>query len=147
MAIESHLRLLGALIQGAIDTIEARFEAESVEFPALEVPFDPAGTAESVLLEPEMLAATAQIVAAASQLIAMVRSPVQTLVEHSMVVRPALGSTYPRLIIIFVTPMTSSTYPPASGRRRKATWWRSSARRGRWYAVGFFSLCLFIGSH
>ncbi|KAJ7447576.1 O-methyltransferase [Mycena galericulata] len=85
MASKSHLRLLGDLILTSIDIIERRLEAESLAFPALAEPFDPGSQAESVLLEAQMLAATSHIVAAASQLIAMVRSPVQTLVEHSMV--------------------------------------------------------------
>ncbi|KAJ7724579.1 O-methyltransferase [Mycena maculata] len=85
MAIKSHLRLLGALISTSIETIETRLEAESVEFPSLAMPFDPAAKAEAILLEGQMLDATSRIVAAASQLIAMVRSPIQTLVENSMV--------------------------------------------------------------
>ncbi|KAJ7851072.1 O-methyltransferase [Mycena olivaceomarginata] len=81
---KSHLRLLGDLIFTSIDAIEARLSAECVEFPALGEPFNPMDRAESVLLEDEMLAATSHIIAAASQLIAMVRSPVQTIMEYSL---------------------------------------------------------------
>ncbi|KAJ7872708.1 O-methyltransferase [Mycena leptocephala] len=81
---KSHLRLLGELILESIHTIECRLDAECVEFPALAQPFNPNSRAEAVLLEDGMLAATSQIVAAASQLIAMVRSPVQTIMENSM---------------------------------------------------------------
>ncbi|KAJ7473961.1 O-methyltransferase [Mycena latifolia] len=84
MASKSHLRLLADLILESIHTIELRLEAECVEFPALTDPFDPTTKAESVLLEADMLTATSQIVAAASQLIAMVRSPVQTVMEYSL---------------------------------------------------------------
>ncbi|KAJ7611513.1 O-methyltransferase [Mycena polygramma] len=83
-APKSHLRLLGELILDSIDAIEARLDAEAVEFPALADPFEPTTRAESVLLEAEMLTATSHIVAAASQLIAMVRSPVQTIMENSL---------------------------------------------------------------
>jgi hypothetical protein len=85
---KSHLRLLGELILESIHTIECRLDAECVEFPALAQPFNPNSRAEAVLLEDGMLAATSQIVAAASQLIAMVRSPVQTIMENSMLVNP-----------------------------------------------------------
>ncbi|KAF8185273.1 O-methyltransferase [Mycena galopus ATCC 62051] len=82
----SHLRLLGDLILRSIHAIESRLDAEGegVKFPALAEPFNPEDKAERVLLEGEMLAATSQIVAAASQLIAMVRSPVQTIMENSL---------------------------------------------------------------
>ncbi|KAJ7115333.1 O-methyltransferase [Mycena epipterygia] len=83
MTSKSHLRRLGELILESIDTIECRLAVESLEFPALTDPFDPAGKAECVLLEAQILTATSRIVAAASQLIATVRSPVQTMVENS----------------------------------------------------------------
>ncbi|KAJ7122489.1 O-methyltransferase, partial [Mycena crocata] len=84
MVSPSHLRLLGNLIMQAIDTIEHRLEEESMQFPALNEPFDAEAKVEAVLLEADMVAATANIVAAASHLIAAVRSPVQTMVENSM---------------------------------------------------------------
>ncbi|KAJ7787340.1 hypothetical protein B0H14DRAFT_2629516 [Mycena olivaceomarginata] len=58
--------------------------AECVEFPSLAEPFAQGARAEEVLLEAEMLAATSHIVAAASQLIAIVRPPVQTIMENSL---------------------------------------------------------------
>jgi hypothetical protein len=84
---KSPLRLLGDLILQSIETIEARLEADSVAFPALDDPFVPQSKAESVLLETEIMTATNHIVAAASQLIAMVRPPVQTIMEDSLLVR------------------------------------------------------------
>ncbi|KAJ7088438.1 O-methyltransferase [Mycena belliarum] len=84
MAPKSHLRLLGTLILRSIHAIEARMEAESIEFPSLADPFDPKAKPEAVLLEADILAAIAHIVAAASQLIATVRSPVQTVMEYSL---------------------------------------------------------------
>ncbi|KAF7338950.1 O-methyltransferase [Mycena venus] len=86
-ASKSHLRLLGELILKEIDVIERRLataESAPLEFPTLDKPFDPTDRVERVLLEGKMLAATSHIVAAASQLIAMVRSPVQTMMENSM---------------------------------------------------------------
>ncbi|KAJ6501155.1 O-methyltransferase [Mycena vitilis] len=83
MAPKSHLRLLGELILDSIDAIEARLDAEGADFPAMADPFQPGSKAESVLLG--LTATTSRIVAAASQLIAMVRSPVQTIMENSLV--------------------------------------------------------------
>ncbi|KAJ7890328.1 O-methyltransferase [Mycena leptocephala] len=81
---KSSLRLLGELILASIDAIEARLNAECVEFPSLAEPFARGARVEEVLLEAEMLTATSHIVAAASQLIAIVRPPVQTIMENSL---------------------------------------------------------------
>ncbi|KAJ7852947.1 O-methyltransferase-domain-containing protein [Mycena olivaceomarginata] len=78
----SDLRVLGELIIESIKTIESRFNHEDIDFPALANPFNGERKAESILLEPEISTARSYIVAAASQLIAMVRSPVQTMVEN-----------------------------------------------------------------
>jgi hypothetical protein len=83
----SDLRVLGELILDSIETIESRFSHEDIDFPALANPFNGECKAESILLEPEISTARSYIVAAASQLIAMVRSPVQTMVENGLVVR------------------------------------------------------------
>ncbi|KAJ7752262.1 O-methyltransferase [Mycena olivaceomarginata] len=81
----SDLRVLGELILDSIETIESRFSHEDIDFPALANPFNGECKAESILLEPEISTARSYIVAAASQLIAMVRSPVQTMVENGLV--------------------------------------------------------------
>ncbi|KAJ7828335.1 O-methyltransferase [Mycena leptocephala] len=78
------LRTLGELIFKSIQTIESRLEQEHLKFPALKEPFDPAGRAESVLLETEICLARSCIVAAALQLIAMVRSPVESIIETGL---------------------------------------------------------------
>ncbi|KAJ7828007.1 O-methyltransferase [Mycena leptocephala] len=78
------LRTLGELISKSIQTIESRLQQEHLKFPALKEPFDPAGRAESVLLETEICLARSCIVAAASQLIAMVRSPAQSIIETGL---------------------------------------------------------------
>ncbi|KAJ7829471.1 hypothetical protein B0H14DRAFT_2366585 [Mycena olivaceomarginata] len=81
----SDLRVLGELILESIKTIESRFNHEDIDFPALANPFNGECKEESILLEPEISTAGSYIVAAASQLIAMVRSPVQTMVENGLV--------------------------------------------------------------
>ncbi|KAJ7794614.1 O-methyltransferase [Mycena olivaceomarginata] len=85
MATPSDLCLLGEIIINSIQIIERRFNNEQVGFPALKDPVDPTSKSEALLLDPEISTARSCIVAAASQLIAMVRSPVQTLVENGLV--------------------------------------------------------------
>ncbi|KAJ7829596.1 O-methyltransferase [Mycena olivaceomarginata] len=85
MATPSDLCLLGEIILNSIQIIERRFNNEQVGFPALKDPVDPTSKSEALLLDPEISTARSCIVAAASQLIAMVRSPVQTLVENGLV--------------------------------------------------------------
>ncbi|KAJ7609461.1 O-methyltransferase [Roridomyces roridus] len=84
---QSHtdLRLLGALITTSIDTILARFDDQSLWFPSLHDPDISESPAERLLGETQMIEAKNVIVAAAAQIVAMVRSPVQTVVEWSMV--------------------------------------------------------------
>ncbi|KAJ6601633.1 O-methyltransferase [Mycena sp. CBHHK59/15] len=84
MSSKSHLRLLGELILKSIDSIESRLASEFTEFPTLFDPFDPAKKVEIILQEEEMLAATSHIVAAASQLVATVRPPAQSVVDNSL---------------------------------------------------------------
>ncbi|KAJ7804899.1 O-methyltransferase, partial [Mycena olivaceomarginata] len=76
---------LGEIIINSIQIIERCFNNEQVGFPALKDPVDPTSKSEALLLDPEISTARSCIVAAASQLIAMVRSPVQTLVENGLV--------------------------------------------------------------
>ncbi|KAJ7812766.1 O-methyltransferase [Mycena leptocephala] len=80
----SDLRLLGELILQSIQTIESRLESENPQFPALKEPLNHTCTVEGVLLEAEISTARSHIVAAASQLIAMVRSPVETMIENGL---------------------------------------------------------------
>ncbi|KAF7372267.1 O-methyltransferase [Mycena venus] len=68
----------------SIDAIESRLETESIEFPVLANTVDPSSKAESLLREADIVNATSYIVAAASQLITTVRTPVQTNVENSL---------------------------------------------------------------
>ncbi|KAJ7939652.1 O-methyltransferase, partial [Mycena leptocephala] len=75
---------LGELILQSIQTIESRLESENLQFLALKEPLDNTCKVESVLLEAEISTARSHIVAAASQLIAMVRSPVETMIENGL---------------------------------------------------------------
>ncbi|KAF8990766.1 O-methyltransferase [Cyathus striatus] len=81
--LSSPLRLLGRLITSSIEQIEAQLEREGVTYPSLQGPFDPTSKAESALLHPDVLSASSLIIAAASQLIATVRHPAQTVIDNS----------------------------------------------------------------
>ncbi|CAK5264086.1 unnamed protein product, partial [Mycena citricolor] len=84
MATKSQLRTLADLLLNSVNSIETRLASRNLAFPSLATPFDPHTEAESVLRETDMLSAVSQIVAAASQMIAMVRTPVETVMEYSM---------------------------------------------------------------
>ncbi|KAK7065068.1 O-methyltransferase [Favolaschia claudopus] len=82
---KSPLRLLVELISNNVEALETRLFSEGLQFPLLADPYDPKNPVERLLSEnPAMLEATSVIVAAASQLVAMVRSPVQTMMEGSL---------------------------------------------------------------
>ncbi|KAF5363098.1 hypothetical protein D9757_012044 [Collybiopsis confluens] len=80
----SPLRLLAQIITDSIDTIENRLADASTSFPSLDEPMDPTSKVESILVEPDMSRATSHIVAAAAQLMATVRQPVQTIMDDAL---------------------------------------------------------------
>ena len=84
---KSSLRQLGEIILNSIDTIEERLASDSLDLPSLDDPFDPTAKVETVLQEPDMVAATAFIVAAAAQLIKSIRNPVQAVLSDALSVR------------------------------------------------------------
>lgn len=86
----SDLRLLSTLISSSIETIESRMSAQGHSFPSLDVPFDPSSKAELTLLEADVQHATEIIIAAASQLIRMVRHPTTTVVNDTVSVSTRL---------------------------------------------------------
>ncbi|KZV88449.1 S-adenosyl-L-methionine-dependent methyltransferase [Exidia glandulosa HHB12029] len=77
----ANLRKLAAIINAALDTLERELAAESLEFPALDVPYDSTAPAERVLERESAAHAVDLIVAASSQLCASVRKPTITTVE------------------------------------------------------------------
>ncbi|KAE9386357.1 O-methyltransferase [Gymnopus androsaceus JB14] len=83
MAVSS-LRLLGQIITDSIDIIERRMADASLSFPSLDEPFNSTSKVESVLVEPDMSKATSHIIAAAAQLTATVRRPVQTIMDDAL---------------------------------------------------------------
>ena len=105
MATKSTLRLLRDIINDSIDLIESRLAAKGATFPSLNDPFIPTSDAEAILLEPDVLSATSHIVAAASQLIATVRHPAQTVVDDVLLVWPI-----PFLHLVLETKLLISRY-------------------------------------
>ncbi|TFY71901.1 hypothetical protein EVG20_g1114 [Dentipellis fragilis] len=75
----AELKALANLIQSNVDRIKATAASESLEFPSLWTTFSP--QSEAARQSPDIADATAQIVAAASQLIAAVRPPPLTVMS------------------------------------------------------------------
>ncbi|KAA1472201.1 O-methyltransferase [Dentipellis sp. KUC8613] len=75
----AELKALASLIQSNVGRIEAAAASESLEFPSLWTTFSP--QSEAARQSPDIADATAQIVAAASQLIAAVRAPPLTVMS------------------------------------------------------------------
>ncbi|KAF7349748.1 hypothetical protein MSAN_01701700 [Mycena sanguinolenta] len=71
----STLRRLANIINEAIDEIEGVYAAADISLPSLDAPFNPANPTEALLQNPIVEGATLNIVAAASQLSAMVANP------------------------------------------------------------------------
>ncbi|KAF8181637.1 S-adenosyl-L-methionine-dependent methyltransferase [Pholiota molesta] len=76
------LRSLAALISDSISAIEQTCTAKNVEIPSLNDPFSP--QTEAPLMDPAIAEAASIIIAAASQLIAMVRPAPMSLLTTSM---------------------------------------------------------------
>ncbi|KIK56925.1 hypothetical protein GYMLUDRAFT_75954 [Collybiopsis luxurians FD-317 M1] len=103
MAVSS-LRALAQIITGSIDVIERRLTDASETFPSLDESFDPTTNVESILAEPEMSRATSLIIAAAAQLTAAVRRPLQTIMDNclsfhlSWCVRAAIDGSFVEIV-------------------------------------------------
>ncbi|KAJ7058337.1 S-adenosyl-L-methionine-dependent methyltransferase [Mycena amicta] len=75
------LRQLVALISASLDTMEEAFARSSVPVPTLGTIYDSSSAAEAVRTDPEVATAVLNIVAAAGQLTAAVRSPENALLH------------------------------------------------------------------
>ncbi|KAA1468514.1 O-methyltransferase [Dentipellis sp. KUC8613] len=75
----AELKALSDLIKSNIDRIEAASKSTSLEFPSPWTPFTPPSEAGRMI--PDVVDATTQVVAAASQLIAAVRPPPLTIIS------------------------------------------------------------------
>jgi hypothetical protein len=63
-----------------------------LDFPDLDLPGDPSSPAEQLTSRPDVANAISRIVAAASQLAVVVRSPFLTICDATMIVRPISSS-------------------------------------------------------
>lgn len=78
----SELRALHAIIGAALDDIQHAYEhgeEKAQDFPALSAPYAPASAAEALALHPDVMRASARIVAATGQLAVAVQNPFMTL--------------------------------------------------------------------
>ena len=69
------------------------------DFPDLDLPGDPSSPAEQLTSRPDVANAISRVVAAASQLAVIVRSPFLTICDATMIVRPVSSSFGPPLFI------------------------------------------------
>ena len=98
MVTKSTLSLLRDIINNSIDVIESHLATKGATFPSLNDPFIPTSDAEAILLEPDVISATSHIIAAASQLVATVRHPAQTVIDDTLSVwQILLSSLIPEL--------------------------------------------------
>ncbi|KAF9016933.1 O-methyltransferase [Hymenopellis radicata] len=79
---KSALRLLADIISESVDQIEAHLDEAGVEFPSTDAPFDPSSPAERTLLDDKLYLPKKLVVAAAAQLLATVRHPVETVIDY-----------------------------------------------------------------
>lgn len=94
MTSVSSLRALSDIIADSVTQIEQCYAKASATVPLLDEPFNPANQAEAVAMDPAVGAASALIIAAASQLTATVRHPALSLMNGALsVMFPSHPST------------------------------------------------------
>ncbi|KAJ6583050.1 O-methyltransferase [Mycena vulgaris] len=79
----STLRRLANIITNAVDTMERVYERSGLPLPSLDEPFNPQEPAESLAQDPEVLAASKNLAAAAAQITATVWDPRRITVNTS----------------------------------------------------------------
>ena len=77
----SPLRSLVDILSDAVARIEEKYAYANLEFPALDKPFDGKDPACRVLSDPDVVPLSSVIVAAADQLIASARHPMQAVLD------------------------------------------------------------------
>ena len=81
----AELKALSKIIQGSIDAIEAAVTAKGLQFPSSSTPFSFESEAARNL--PEVMQVTAVLVAAATQLVSVARSPMLSVTVAAQQVR------------------------------------------------------------
>lgn len=98
------LKALHTIIGTAIAELEARFEQElgkDFDYPSLDAPYENTGASQVLSEHPSVVSSANRIIAAADHLIAVVRSPFNTIVHSGMAVsilvrlQNVCGHTYP----------------------------------------------------
>ena len=127
----SPLRHLVNTLSDAVARIDEKYESANLEFPALDKPFDEKHSACRLLSDPDVVPLSSVIVAAADQLIASSRHPMQAILDmaHSVSPRYPLSSHIRSCgLLIF---LTSTLLLRALDWHVKQTSRRSCARLGR----------------
>ena len=87
----SPLRHLVNVLSSAVARIDKKYAAANLEFPALDKPFDERDSACRLLSDPDVVPHSSVIVAAADQLIASARHPMQAVLDMAQ----SVGTSYP----------------------------------------------------
>ena len=77
----SPLRRLANILSDAVTRIDEKYALADLEFPVLDKPFDEKDPAWRLLSDPDVVPLSSVIVAAADQLIASVRHPMQAVLD------------------------------------------------------------------
>jgi hypothetical protein len=83
----SPLRALVDILSNAVDRIDSQYAAENLQFPTLEVPFEPSRPSNALITHELIVQQAKIVVAAAEQLCALVRDPVSVLMDIGLGVR------------------------------------------------------------
>ena len=87
----SPLRHLVNILSDAVTRIDEKYASANLEFPALGKPFDEKDSASQLLSDPGVVPLSSVIVAAADQLIASARHPMQAILDMAQSVGAPVG--------------------------------------------------------
>jgi hypothetical protein len=88
----SPLRQLADIVSSSVDKIDAHFDALGLDYPSLDIPWDPTSPSELASMSPEVVQASMLVVSACAQLSATVHNPSLTLFDAGA----GVGYFFPR---------------------------------------------------
>ena len=94
----SPLRHLVNILSDAVARIDEKYASAGLEFPAFDKPFDDKEPACLLLSDPDVVPFSSVIVAAADQLVASARHPMQAVLDVSHSVRKWVRNGRPQLM-------------------------------------------------
>lgn len=85
MTLEN-IKLLRSILNSSLDDLESAYESKSLQFPALDDPYNKDAEAEILALHPEIGKTIDLVISASYQLLSTVRHPFLTLADASSAV-------------------------------------------------------------